>query len=204
MGEKTAVFSHLAPFLWLSNHQEFICHSSRKSISSVVDCCLLFCVAGFRARQISRLCWCLRGAVGGAEKRLLLGLVAAGVWAESDVTDTEKESIIIPVCLQQWELIVSQTRCSPHLCLNLPLCLIRVQCPPNEYFRFRLSFCFFIFWMSACAHGWEPMGSMGNYLAFPGESLFLLLFVYPQEHTLYWLSCKDSIVHYWSPVLLLK
>lgn len=120
------------------------------------------------------------------------GPVAVGVWAESDVTVAERESVIIPMWLRRGETRVSETRCNPHLRVFLPPCLIRVQYAPNEYSRS----CLFCVCVCVCACGWEPMGSIGNYVAFPGESLFFFLSVYPQEHPHFRVSCTDSTAHY--------
>lgn len=100
--------------------------------------------------------------------------------------------------LQHGKRGFSETRCNPHLRAFLPPCLIRVQYPPNEYSRSCL-FCFCV-----CGCGWEPAGSIGNYPAFPGESLFFSLSVYPQERTHFQLSRAVSTAHFWSLDLLLK
>lgn len=92
----------------------------------------------------------------------------------------------------------AETRCNPHLRVFLPPCLIRVQYPPNEYSRS----CLLCVCMSACACGWERMESVGNYVAFPGESLFVLLSVYP--HTFLAVKSQQPITDPLLKLILLK
>lgn len=99
-----------------ASRQEFICQSSRKSVfswcglPSVHLCGWLPSLPNFTpALTLQRCSRRSRWAQG-------VGSVAVGVWAECDVTDAERESVIIPLWLRRGEARVSESRCNPHLC----------------------------------------------------------------------------------------